>query len=291
MSFPVFSCWGATHVLEILRTAPSAVTQVLLDESARQPMEDIRKAAAAARIAVRNVSREEIREAGGEDARLVVALLKPFQYRTLEDLVRAAEVGQAGRPASLPGAPGGQRLNTPVAPAPLHAGSQPEAEVAPAAASPRRICLLALDSVTDPGNLGAIARSARFFGASGIVLPQDRSVEVTAAAVRRSAGALLSVPVARVINLVRALKDLKDHGYWTYCAMPHGGVEPLAEKFPERSVLVLGAEDVGVRPLVSRTCDIALTIPGAFESLNVSACAAVLLYAWSRKGAMFVPRG
>jgi 23S rRNA (guanosine2251-2'-O)-methyltransferase len=113
------------------------------------------------------------------------------------------------------------------------------------------------------------------------VLPKDRSVEVNAAAMRRSAGALAVLPVSRVVNLVRALEELKAAGFWIYGAVATGGKDPAHEAFSERACLVLGAEDEGLRPLVERTCDILLTVPGQFESLNVSACAAVLMYAWN----------
>ena len=144
--------------------------------------------------------------------------------------------------------------------------------------------VLILDGVTDPRNLGAILRAADGAGASGVVVPKDRAVGVTAAAVKASAGASEHVRVARETNLRRAIDRMKKNGLWVYAAegeaeggagTPHYELDltgPVA--------LVLGSEGRGVRRLVREGCDGAISIPmlGAVESLNVSVAAAVLLY-------------
>ncbi len=143
--------------------------------------------------------------------------------------------------------------------------------------------VVALDGVTDPGNLGAIVRSAVFFGATAIVLPERNSASVNAAVVRRSAGAVLRLPVVQVTNLVRALERLKGAGFWVYGTETSGGVPLGEEGFAERTCLVLGSEGRGMRPLVARHCDGMVALSGGFESLNVAACAAVLFYEWAAK--------
>lgn len=147
-----------------------------------------------------------------------------------------------------------------------------------------RRCLLALDSAQDPGNLAAVIRNAAFFGATGIILPEDRSVQVTATVARRSAGALWMVKIARVKNLVRTLEQLKSCGFWMYATVVKGGKAPRNEVFPEKSCFVLGGEGKGLRRLVRDRCDVRLTVPGKFESLNLGAFSAVLLYEWAVQG-------
>ena len=139
--------------------------------------------------------------------------------------------------------------------------------------------IVALDQVTDPRNLGAVIRSAEGAGATGIVLPADNSARVTPAVARASAGAVEHLPVAVVTNLSRYLKEIKGPQLWVYAADADG--TPMAEADLSGGLsLVFGAEGKGLRPLVRKTCDAAVSIPlaGQVESLNVSVAAAVLLY-------------
>ena len=139
--------------------------------------------------------------------------------------------------------------------------------------------ILVLDSVTDPRNLGAVLRAAEGGGASGVVIPKDRVVGVTAAAVKASAGASEHVPVARETNLRRAIDRMKEAGVWVYAAEV-GGTTYTELDLSGSVALVLGSEGRGVRRLVREGCDGAVSIPmlGAVESLNVSVAAAILLY-------------
>jgi 23S rRNA (guanosine2251-2'-O)-methyltransferase len=143
--------------------------------------------------------------------------------------------------------------------------------------SPLLVCL---DQVTDPHNLGAVARSAEGAGATGVVLPAHGSVRVTAAVCRASAGAVEHLPVAVVPNLARYLADIKGNDLWAYAADSEGTIPLWGSDLAGGVALVLGAEGKGVRPLVRRTCDGAIAIPqaGKVGSLNVSVAAAVLLY-------------
>ena len=144
--------------------------------------------------------------------------------------------------------------------------------------------VLVLDGITDPRNLGAILRVADGAGASGVVVPKDRAVGVTAAAVKASAGASEHVRVARETNLRRAIDRMKKSGLWVYAAEGgaegEGGTPPYALALTGPVALVLGSEGRGIRRLVREGCDGSLSIPmlGAVESLNVSVAAGVLLY-------------
>jgi len=140
--------------------------------------------------------------------------------------------------------------------------------------------VVVLDEVTDPHNLGAVARSALAAGASGLVVPKRRSAHVTPAAVKASAGALEHLAVAQVTNVVRFLAAAKAAGFWVYGAAGQAPASYLDLDLTGRLVLVAGAEGRGLRPLVARNCDALAAIPmeGPVESLNVSVAAALLLY-------------
>jgi 23S rRNA (guanosine2251-2'-O)-methyltransferase len=139
--------------------------------------------------------------------------------------------------------------------------------------------VLVLDGVTDPHNLGAALRVADGAGASGVVIPKDKAVGVTAAAVKASAGASEHVRVARETNLRRAVDRMKKAGLWVYAAET-GGSSYASVDLAGPVGLVLGSEGRGVRRLVREECDGEMSIPmlGSIESLNVSVATAVLLY-------------
>ncbi len=140
--------------------------------------------------------------------------------------------------------------------------------------------LIALDEVTDPQNLGAICRTAECTGATGVILPERRSAEVTAAVCKASAGAVEHLRIARVRNLADFLADAKGAGCWTYGAAAGARIPYRKVDWRGGVVLVLGAEGKGIRPRVQAACDDLVAIPlrGRIDSLNVSATAAVLLY-------------
>jgi 23S rRNA (guanosine2251-2'-O)-methyltransferase len=145
----------------------------------------------------------------------------------------------------------------------------------------RDALLVGLDQVQDPQNLGAIARTAECAGATGLVIPERRAVEVTAAVCKSSAGAVEHLPVARVRNLADFLGEAKAAGMWCYGASADGSVGFTEVDWAGPVVLVLGSEGRGLRPRVAGACDALVSIPlrGRIESLSVSAAAAVLLYA------------
>ena len=143
--------------------------------------------------------------------------------------------------------------------------------------SPLLVCL---DQVTDPHNLGAVARTAEGAGATGVVVPAHNSARVTPAVVRASAGAIEHLPVAVVKNMARYLSEVKGPQLWAWAAAGDAEKTLWDADLTGGIALVLGAEGKGVRPLVRRTCDAAVSIPllGDVESLNVSVAAGVLLY-------------
>ena len=166
-----------------------------------------------------------------------------------------------------------------------HQGVCAEAEPYPYAGVERLLSepeplIVALDEIQDPQNLGAVCRTAEAAGATGVVLPERRSAQVTAAVCRASAGAVEHLAIARVRNLADFLGVAKRAGCWCYGAAADASVAYDAPDFRGGVVLVLGSEGRGLRPRVAGACDALLRIPlrGRAESLNVSAAAAVLLY-------------
>ena len=152
-------------------------------------------------------------------------------------------------------------------------------------AAPAQGLLLMLDQVTDPQNVGAIFRSAAAFGVRGVILQDRHAPALAGALAKAAAGAIDKIPHARAVNLSRALEQLEDLG-WHTVGLDGGADADLAEALtPAPTVLVMGAEGEGLRRLVAEHCDVLAKIhmPGGFESLNVSAAAAVALYEASRR--------
>jgi len=140
--------------------------------------------------------------------------------------------------------------------------------------------LLMLDQVTDPQNVGAMLRSAAAFGAAGMVLQDRHAPRFTGALAKAAAGAVDKIPVARVVNLSRALDELTTAG-WRAVGLSGEAERTLDEVLDgSPTVLVMGSEGEGLRRLVADHCDelARIPMPGGFESLNVSAAAAVALY-------------
>ena len=139
--------------------------------------------------------------------------------------------------------------------------------------------LILLDGVTDPHNLGAIIRTAECVGAHGVIVPERRSVGLTPAAVKASAGAVEHLPVARVTNINRTLEDLKKRGVWAY-AVTMDGEDYEKVDFKGGVALVIGAEGEGISRLTLETCDQKVSLPmaGHLDSLNASVAAGVMMY-------------
>ena len=145
--------------------------------------------------------------------------------------------------------------------------------------------VVALDSVTDPRNLGAVIRSAAGFGAHGVLIPERRAAGMTAAAWKASAGAAARVPVAQTVNLVRQLKAYQQSGCMVVGLAADGDVSlPDLDLADGPLVVVVGSEGKGLSRLVSETCDQLVSVPmaGSLESLNAGVAAGVTLYAIAR---------
>ena len=140
--------------------------------------------------------------------------------------------------------------------------------------------ILALDGITDPHNVGAIIRSAEAFDCKGIIIPQRRSAGLTGTVAKVAAGALEHLQVSRVVNLNRALDELKKNGFLVVGLSGDGqlSISNFSEKTP--LVVIVGSEDKGISLLIQKKCDFLLSIPlkGKTSSLNASVAAAISLF-------------
>ena len=149
--------------------------------------------------------------------------------------------------------------------------------------------IVALDGITDPRNLGAIIRSVAAFGGHGVVLPERRSVGMTASAWKTSAGAAARILIAQCSNLTRALEDYRKAGFFILGLDMDGDVQlPDLELAKEPLVIVVGSEGKGLSRLVGETCDQIVSIPmsSAVESLNAGIATGVTLYEVARRRAL-----
>ncbi len=147
-------------------------------------------------------------------------------------------------------------------------------------------CVVVLDQVQDPHNLGAILRSVAAFGADGVIIAKDRSASVTDTVVRTSAGLAYRVPIARVTNIARTLREMKeDHRFWAVATVLDGDTDVWDIDFQMKTALVMGGEGPGIRRLVDETCDFRARIPmsSGVDSLNVSVATGVMLYEIARQ--------
>jgi 23S rRNA (guanosine2251-2'-O)-methyltransferase len=140
--------------------------------------------------------------------------------------------------------------------------------------------ILALDSIQDPQNLGAIIRSAVAAGFTRIILPKDRAAQITGSVAKASAGAVFHVDVCRVTNLVASIDALKEKGIWVFGTAKDAPLTIYEADFTVPACLVIGNEEKGLRPRVKEHCDMLVTIPmpGKLDSLNVSVATGVVLF-------------
>jgi 23S rRNA (guanosine2251-2'-O)-methyltransferase len=145
--------------------------------------------------------------------------------------------------------------------------------------------LVALDSISDPHNLGSIIRSAAAAGAGGILIPKDRAAQITGTVAKVAAGALAHIKICQVTNLSDALRALKDSGYWIFGAAGEGHQTVYQADFSGPTCLVIGSEGKGIRPLVRKQCDFLINIPmrRKINSLNASVAAGIILFEVARQ--------
>jgi len=152
-----------------------------------------------------------------------------------------------------------------------------------------------LDGVEDPHNLGAIIRTAHAAGAAAVVIPERRAAGLTETVASAAAGALAYLPVVRVVNIGRALEELKEHGYWIYGLDERGTESYDRVAFTAPVAIVLGGEGHGLHEHTAKKCDFLVNIPMAgggslgVASLNVSVAAGVVLFEWMRREGAIAP--
>ena len=236
--------YGLHSVEEALKAGKRRFDHVLLARERRdEKLERIAALCRQAGVRTRSESREQLNQlAQTTNHQGVVALVKPQEFLTLEDLFTPVREG-----------------------------------------SPR--LLLALDGVEDPQNLGALLRVADGAGVDGVLLTERRSAPLSPVAVKASAGAAEHIRMARVVNLVRSLEELKQRNIWVVGLYDRGSEDYDRFDLSGNIVLVLGREGAGLHDLVKRTCDHLLRIPmaGGVSSLNVSTAGAVVLYEAARQ--------
>ncbi len=241
--------YGVHPVEEAVKAGRRRFDQVLVArERQDERLERLVALCREAGVRVRQETREQLTQMAQTAAHQgVVALVRGQEFYTIEDLYEA----------------------------PKTTGTAP---------APGRL-VLALDGVEDPQNLGALLRVADGAGVDGVVLTERRAAPLSPVAVKASAGASEHLRIARVVNLVRALEDLKRKNLWIIGLDERGTCDYDQFDFSGDCVLVLGREGAGLHDLVRRTCDHLLRIPmaGGVSSLNVSAAGAVVLYEASRQ--------
>ena len=139
--------------------------------------------------------------------------------------------------------------------------------------------LLAADHITDSGNLGALIRTAAFFGAHGLIIPKDRSAGISGAVLKRASGTHFQLPVAKVTNLGRVLAELSKDNFWIIGAAGEASTLHYDFDWKRPLVLVLGNEQRGLSPSVRKRCHklVRIPSPGGVESLNISVAGGVIL--------------
>ena len=140
-------------------------------------------------------------------------------------------------------------------------------------------CVIILDHLEDPHNLGAIIRTSEAAGVSGIIIPKDRSVEVNATVLKTSAGAAENIPVAMVTNLNSTIKDLKNNGFWIV-GTAMSGTDYREIDYHGKIALVIGNEGSGMSRIIEEACDFIAEIPmyGKVNSLNASVASGIMIY-------------
>jgi 23S rRNA (guanosine2251-2'-O)-methyltransferase len=234
--------WGKQSVLELLRVHPQRIEEIIMSSPEQDPV------------------RREIHQLGLKAG--IPVIIKPRRQidRILPVPVHQAVVARLKA----------ECLFTPL--------EEVLSQVNPGAMPPP--VLLALDHITDPQNFGALIRTAYCTGVQGIIFPKDRSCPVSGTVRKAAAGALEYMPLVQVVNLVRALEQVKEKGFWVLSLEAGSPVSLFSLDLRSPLVIVLGGESQGVGSLVKKHSDWVASLPmkGAITSLNVSAACAAVLY-------------
>ena len=236
---------------------------------------------------------EKLRTAPGDVVEVLLvsgrrgAALRRVEQAARQERCRVSEIDARALSALTDG---GRHQGVAARAAPFAYASFEALLAAPVAEAPD--CVLFLDGVVDPRNLGGILRTSEAMGVGHVVIPRDRAAGVTAAVVKASSGAAHRVRLYRVPNLSRGLSALRERGYWVV------GLDARAESkvcdpvYPERLAVVLGGEERGIRPLVRRHCDYLVSIPmrGRVGSLNVGVAWGAFAYELARQRLSGPPR-
>jgi 23S rRNA (guanosine2251-2'-O)-methyltransferase len=207
-------------------------------------VEEIVQLARGRNISVRFEDRSQLdRLADSKDHQGIVGLVAPRAAGTIEEIIEAANAVSAS-------------------------------------ASGEKGLIVLLDGVEDPHNLGAIVRTSLAAGAHGVVIPERRAAGLTDTVARASAGALSHLPVAKVTNLVRAMEELKEAGYWLVGLDEEGDRDYTEVDYRSPVGIVMGGEGKGLHELTRKRCDFVVSLPtvGPVKSLNVSVAAGVVLF-------------
>jgi 23S rRNA (guanosine2251-2'-O)-methyltransferase len=256
--------YGRQPVLEVLRTGRRTLHKIWIqDGTGGDIVREIERLARTQGVPVERARREHLdkRVQGRVHHQGIVAQASATRFLELDDFIRSLEDSSH---SSFPVATGGESRQQSWIP-----GQRPPGMTT---------IIIALDEIQDPHNIGAILRSAGFFGVSAAIVPRWRSAPVGETAARVSSGAIEHVPLIRVTNLAESIKDLQAANFEVIGADMDGS--SIHDHVPHRrSMIVLGSEGKGLRRLVRERCDKLLKIPGrgAVGSLNVSAAAAIFL--------------
>lgn len=240
---------GKHPLIEALRTGVPLKRVLVADNLKRDGLlADIERKARQAGVPIQTVPRKKLDELSARGSHQgVMGLAAPFSYASVRQIVEASEAAAREQ--------GGRAL------------------------------VVVLDHITDAGNFGAIARSADTVGASGLIIPNKRASQVTAATYKSSAGAISHLPVAQVSNLVGALEALKEAGFWVAGASEHAADVIWEANLKGKMALVMGNEGEGISRLVLEHCDFLVKLPqcGHVESLNVAQAATTCMFEWLRQ--------
>lgn len=145
-------------------------------------------------------------------------------------------------------------------------------------------CIVLLDELHDPHNVGAIIRSAVAFGASAILMPKHNQAPITGVVIKTSVGMVFRIPVVLIGNVNQTIRDLKTQGYWSYGLVMGGATTLQKAVFDTPTLFIVGNESTGIREKTLELCDVPLSIPMSpeCESLNAATATSVVLYEWSR---------